>query len=316
MKRFLTAALAAVLVLGQMAPAMVYASETVQDGQENDQQGGQPSGGGQEEESQGEQQKDADKQQGQGGVPGGGTGGQSQTGTSGGGDNGTGSTGVGGTGSGSTPGGNQGDGTQGSGESGTGAPGGSTGGGNEEGDNQGNGTQGNETQGSGNQGDGVQGNGTQEDGAPENGTQGDGFQEQEEGTGLPKGEEPGETGETGTEEADPMQVTAEEVLNYLYIDYPEITEEAMQNIVVSVGEDGAALEDAVLTLLNGEEESTLEAVNYAGNAALFSKDFSEDIGVYQVQSMAYTVDGTAYEVSFAGCDMESVSFTVGEEEAQ
>ena len=113
-----------------------------------------------------------------------------------------------------------------------------------------------------------------------------------------------------------MQVTAEEVLNYLYIDYPEITEEAMQNIVVSVGEEGAALEDAVLTLLNGEEESTLEAVNYAGNAALFSKDFSEDIGVYQVQSMAYTVDGTAYEVSFAGCDMESVSFTVGEEEAQ
>ena len=49
MKRFLTAALAAVLVLGQMAPATVYASETVQDGQENGQQGGQPSGGGQEE---------------------------------------------------------------------------------------------------------------------------------------------------------------------------------------------------------------------------------------------------------------------------
>ena len=111
-----------------------------------------------------------------------------------------------------------------------------------------------------------------------------------------------------------IRVSAEEVLNYLYIDYPEITQESMQNIVISVGSDDAELQSAVLTLANGEEMLELEAQRFAGNAALFSGNLSWDIGVYQLQSMTYIIEDQTYELSFENSDLDNTTFTVGENE--
>jgi len=116
-------------------------------------------------------------------------------------------------------------------------------------------------------------------------------------------------------EEEPSAVSAEEVLNYIYIDYPEITEEDVQNIAVSVGADDEKLESAVLTLQKGEDTEEVSAEAFAGNAALFIKDVSEEVGVFQVLSMEYTVAGERFAVSFSECDMKSVSFTVGEADA-
>lgn len=136
----------------------------------------------------------------------------------------------------------------------------------------------------------------------------------------------GKAGTTNTEDSEPVDevreeelsedavtVPTSEFLNYMYMDYPEVTGESYQNIVLSVGSEGTIIEDAVLTLEIAGQETEVEADAIAENAILFSGSYGEDLSADQLKSLAYTVDGVKYQMNLTDCEMENIESTVGEE---
>lgn len=139
------------------------------------------------------------------------------------------------------------------------------------------------------------------------------------------GTEPAKTETESTEiETEPDEEVMEPILelergflNYIFLDETSIQAGETQNIVVSMEEDTAVIENAKLTVLleNGEEE-LLSSIAVSGNAVLFTKTYGEETesGTCRIASVEYASDGVMKHIDFLGLDMDPVSYSVNREE--
>lgn len=93
------------------------------------------------------------------------------------------------------------------------------------------------------------------------------------------------------------------LLNYIYIDNPEITTPDTEKVLVGLGDGTADIESAILGYTNNTNGNPYEAeAEYLDNeAALFSMDFLDAgyTGSYSLTSITYVVGGVSYKVDIA-----------------
>ncbi|MCI9446798.1 MAG: hypothetical protein HFH36_05310 [Lachnospiraceae bacterium] len=105
-------------------------------------------------------------------------------------------------------------------------------------------------------------------------------------------------------------------LNFLLLENDQIKTPGVQNIAVSLGQDGVKIEKAELTYRNvsAEKDFTAEAAEIADNMVKFTMDYKDksQSGIYELVSVRYQADGRTYEVLLDGLGMD-VSFGVNQE---
>ncbi len=100
------------------------------------------------------------------------------------------------------------------------------------------------------------------------------------------------------------------ILNFIMQESEWIQTPGIQNIAVSLGEEGSALESAMLWYQNRTtgQELTAQAAGIAGNMARFSMEYqSEDsAGIYELTKITWEQNGRSYRAVLAETDMEVV----------
>lgn len=99
-------------------------------------------------------------------------------------------------------------------------------------------------------------------------------------------------------------------LNFIMQESDSITTPGVQNVVVSLGEEGKTVEHAQLAYKNTTtgQEFTVKAAGIADNMARFSMkyDSGEQAGVYELTSVTWTQNGTNYQTVLATTDTKVV----------
>ena len=119
-----------------------------------------------------------------------------------------------------------------------------------------------------------------------------------------------ETQENVTE--DVKESDSEILLNYFYVESPELESSATQNIVVSWGDGSEQLDDMQLVSTSDYgEEIIWECSKHQDNLYLFSREFTEDeIGIHEFVEIRYSSQGSTYNAVLSEGGIEAV-FAVG-----
>ncbi len=100
------------------------------------------------------------------------------------------------------------------------------------------------------------------------------------------------------------------VLNFIMQENDFIQTPGVQNVAVSLGEEGSVLETAKLWYRNRTtgQEFTAEAAKIAGNMARFSMEYQseEQAGIYELTELTWAQNGQSYRVVLNETDMEVV----------
>ena len=130
----------------------------------------------------------------------------------------------------------------------------------------------------------------------------------EEAGGLEKPESQKKAEELdGQEQAEnPEQGT----LNFIMQESDSITTPGVQNVAVSLGEEGSAVESAQLSYQNTTtgQEFTVKAAGIVDNMARFSMEYNSEsqAGIYELLSIAWTQNGKNYETVLSQTDAKVV----------
>ena len=113
-----------------------------------------------------------------------------------------------------------------------------------------------------------------------------------------------------------LQESSDLNLKYFLVDRPQLAASGIQNIVVSLEEDSAKVENLRLVSVSEEgKEQIWECTKSAGNAYLFSRKFEEaESGTYNVEKIIYTLQGQEHEEVLLEDGIEA-SFDVAPEAA-
>ncbi len=105
-------------------------------------------------------------------------------------------------------------------------------------------------------------------------------------------------------------------VNFLMVESASVQTPGVQNIAVSLGQEGASVEHAELTycLASSGEAFVAEESEIAGNMVKFALEFTKhsQAGVYELVGIRYQADGKSYGLSLGDLGME-VSFGVNQE---
>lgn len=124
------------------------------------------------------------------------------------------------------------------------------------------------------------------------------------------------TEEEDNKEQTDNKKTATGILNFAMLENTQIQTPGVQNIAISLGMDGMAVEGAELTYQKAADGEifTAEAAEIADNMVRFTIEYTDEAqsGIYELVSVRYWAGGTEYEAVFAELGME-VSFGVNQE---
>lgn len=134
---------------------------------------------------------------------------------------------------------------------------------------------------------------------------------------LPEPDAAGDTDSAAVEPAEdavssaPDDVTAETAaqVSYAVVNTPELATPGTQEILVGIGDENTAIEQAVLTVRNQEtgETASYEAAQLTGGAALFRMDYTdEQTGTYSLDAISYTCSGVETQLQFADIGINAV----------
>lgn len=104
-------------------------------------------------------------------------------------------------------------------------------------------------------------------------------------------------------------------INFAMVESAQVQTPGVQNIAVSLGQDGVKVERAELTYQKEAGEAFVaEAADIADNMAKFTINYTDEAqsGIYELVSVRYLAEGTEYEVLFADLGMD-IGFGVNQE---
>lgn len=126
-----------------------------------------------------------------------------------------------------------------------------------------------------------------------------------------------EEAEQGEEEKQTKETEEKQgVLSFIMLESTYIKTPGVQNIAVSLGQEGVTVEQAELTYHNETfgEDFTIAAAELADNMARFTIEYTNSAqqGIYDLIGIRYQIEGQSYEIVFDTLGME-VSFGVNQE---
>ena len=125
-------------------------------------------------------------------------------------------------------------------------------------------------------------------------------------------EQADKTSDAASQDDEHATLTVEEAIDFVYIDQTIVALGAEQNIAFGLKDEGA-IEEATLTLRRSDTGAkiTFEAAALAENAALFTFAFKDeaDLAAYELDSIAYTLDGEQATVTFTVAEVSVADVT-------